>query len=105
MSFGKYTAMQIKAPQGFDPYNTATLPYYASATRLKFDMRRASNGLAPAPRIELRSHGRPLTQAQLREMSEAWSRCSCGSLHATMSGATNPGGLDEYCPIHGQDIR
>lgn len=31
--------------------------------------------------------------------------CSCGSEHSTLAGQPNPGGLDEFCPVHGQDIR
>lgn len=37
--------------------------------------------------------------------SRANPRCSCGGDYATLSGQPNPGGLDEFCPIHGQDIR
>lgn len=32
-------------------------------------------------------------------------RCSCGTEHSTLAGSPNPGGLDEFCPVHGQDIR
>lgn len=32
-------------------------------------------------------------------------RCSCGTEFATFHGSPNPDGLDEFCPIHGQDIR
>ena len=52
-----------------------------------------------------KQHSRVVSTSKALRRPRIDPRCSCGTEHATSAGQPNPGGLDEFCPIHGQDIR